>query len=335
MNSPETESNANDSPARLVRLKPRQMIAQAIGFAIGVALLGWCIAVAIEKGDWSKLGGANPWLLAGLIACTVVSLVVNGVIFWLVGRTIKPLRVRDMVLLNLVTAVLNYAPIRAGMIARIAYNLKVDRMTVLQVVAWFGAVMTTMLLAMGAGVGATLLRPQLDAWWALLLVGILALGGLLVAVLVRHPLIVRHGRGIDVMLRKPACLWGALILRLIDIAAFTGRMACAAAILDLALSMSDVLLMAIATIALTLNPLGRVGFREAGVSLVGLLFAESSLTADQAIAQMTQLALVESAGEAIVAIPLGALALLWYHSRWRSSRAGGGADGSASRLPVS
>ena len=71
-----------------MRLKPRQIVLQAIGFAIGVALLTWCIWIAVEKGDWSKLTNAEPMLIAGLIVCSLVSLIVNGVVFQLVGSAI-------------------------------------------------------------------------------------------------------------------------------------------------------------------------------------------------------------------------------------------------------
>jgi hypothetical protein len=56
-----------------------------------------------------------------------------------------------------------------------------------------------------------------------------------------------------------------------------------------------------------------VGYREAGVAFFAQFLGMSGTDFDAA---RSQLALVESAGEAIVAIPLGAMALLWYRSRW-------------------
>jgi hypothetical protein len=123
----------------------------------------------------------------------------------------------------------------------------------------------------------------------------------------------RIGKGMHRMLRQPAALWGAIGLRVVDIAAFTGRMACAAAILELTLSTSDIVLLAVTSLAVSLFPLGRVGYREAGVAFFAQFLGMSGAEFDAA---RNQLALVESAGEAIVAIPLGAMALLWYRSRW-------------------
>jgi hypothetical protein len=154
-------------------------------------------------------------------------------------------------------------------------------------------------------------------------IGQLLLGGLLISAVMGHPLVVRYGKGMDQMLRRPACLWGAIALRLIDVAAFVGRMACAAAILGFDdLAASDIMLLGFAALALSLNPLGRVGFREAAVTFVASRLV-TDLSGTQLEGSMAQLALVESAGEALVAIPLGAVSLLWYRQRWLAAKGNG------------
>jgi hypothetical protein len=287
-----------------------------VGFAIGLALLIWCIRTAVSQGDWQVVGQADPLLVAGLVGCTVVSQFANGALFWLVIRPVQPLRLWDMQFLNLTTGVLNYAPIRAGLIARIAYHIRVDRMPLLRIGAWFLALGYTMALTIGACVAATIVRPQFDLIWAGVLVGLLILGGLLTLAFMSQPLIKQVGRGMDQMLGRPACLWGAIAWRLLDVAAFAGRMACAVAILGLELPPADVLLLAFATLVLSLNPLGRIGFREAGVAIVAQMLVASDLTPDQIAGEMATLALVDSAGEALVIIPFGLMCLLWYRRRW-------------------
>src|SRR5688572_3352180 len=123
-------------------LSPGKMAMQVLGFALGVALLTWCISEAVKGGGegWSKLRNAPGSLVAGLIGCTVVSLAANGALFWIVVRPVHPLRLGHMQLLNLVTSVLNYAPIRAGLIARVAYHLRVDRMSLMLIGGWFAAI---------------------------------------------------------------------------------------------------------------------------------------------------------------------------------------------------
>lgn len=298
---------------------PRRIIAQLIGFTIGIALLVWCINNAIRGGDWSRIAEADPLLVAALLSCSIISLLANGTIFFVTIRPVQPLRWSDLQLVNLTTSILNYAPIRLGLIARIAYHIRVDRVPVLRLGGWFAAVLTTMALCMSAAVVATALRPQFDLIWLALLAGQIILGGLLLQAMMSQSIIVRYGRGMHHMLSHPTALWGAIALRLIDIAAFVCRMACAVAIMKLELSAADIVLLALATLALTMNPLGRFGFREAGVAIVAQRLA-SDVSIEQLEGQMAQLALVESAGEALVFIPLGALALLWYRHRWKHAR---------------
>ncbi|UCD76523.1 MAG: hypothetical protein JSV91_06280 [Phycisphaerales bacterium] len=311
-------------------LSPRKLITQSLGFVIGMALLIWCIVIAVKGGEgedisgWAKIREASPLLVAGLAGCSLISLFVNGVIFWLVILPVKNLGMWRMEWLNLVTGVLNYAPIRAGLLARIAYNLRVDRLSLLQLGGWFLALAFTMVLTLGACILATIVWPDFDLIWVAILLGQLILGGLLAWAVMGHPLIIRHGKGMDQMLRRPVCLWGAIGLRLIDISAYVGRMACAAAILDLSLPFADIMLLGFAALALSLNPLGRIGFREAAVAFVASRLVAPELGGAHLEASMAQLALVESAGEAMLFIPIGAIALLWYRKRWRDAAAANG-----------
>jgi len=308
-----TEEAAEAQPASL--WTPRKLTVQVIGFLIGAALLAWCIHNAVKGGDWSRLWNANPWLIAAIIGCTSVNMVINGTIFWAVIYPVQPLKWKDLQLVNFVTSLLNYAPIRLGLISRVAYHIRVDRMPLLHMGGWFTAFFFTLLLCLGATTVATLLRPSFDWLWWLLLIGQVVLGGLLLQAMMSQRVFIKYGRGMHLMLTHPMALWGTIGLRMIDIAAVTGRMACAVAIMQVGLSGSDVVLLAIAAVALSLNPLGRFGFREAGVAIVA-----ERLTADVSTSiiegHFAQLALIESAGEAIVFIPVGALALIWYRHKW-------------------
>lgn len=308
-------------------LNPRKIAVQIAGFALGLALLIWCIVGAAQEGDWSAVARAPLHLVLGLMVCTIASLAANGAIFWLVIRPVQPLKLHHMLLLNVTTAVLNYAPIRAGLIARVAYHLKVDRMPVMIMGGWFAAIGSTMAITLAAVVVATLLQQYYELSWMtwgamivgqIIVMGFVTMGLIGAAQMFLSPeLVQRAGRGMHRMLREPAPLWGALGLRLIDIGAFMGRMWCAAAIigLDQKLTGTQLALLGVAALVMTLFPLGRVGYREAGVALV----APYLVGIDDIDAAVKQLALLESAGEAIVAIPLGSLALLWYRKRWIAS----------------
>lgn len=294
----------------------RRVVLQLVGFAVGVGLLAWCIMLAVRGEGWSRVARADPWLLAGLAACSLVSLFVNGSIFWVVLRPVRRLPFADLQWINLVVALLNYAPVRLGLIVRVTHHVRVDGLSLLQVGSWLAAVAYTLALALGACIVATVARPAFDAAWGALVAVQILVGGLLTWVLMRHRIVERHGKGLDRMLGRPAVLAGAVALRLVDIAAFVGRMACAAAILELSLAVADTALLGLAAITLSLNPIGRAGFREAAVAFVASRLVATNVSPLQLESDMATLALVESAGEAIVFVPCGAVALLWFKKKW-------------------
>jgi hypothetical protein len=297
-------------------VSPRKLLMQALFWVIGLGLLAWIIVRAMETGDWSKLASADPLLIVMLLGCTVISALLNGTAFWIAIQSVRRVRWHDMQLLNLVGNMLNYAPIRLGAIARIIYHHRVDRLGLLQIGAWFAIIAYILALGVGSCLLATLIYDQFDVIWVMLVLGQVVLGALATQVVVGHPLIVKHGRGIDRMARDHRALWGLVILRLADIAAFTGRMAAALMILDIHLPLAHIVVLGVVALASSLIPFGRVGFREFCVAIVA---ARLGTTADDVAVPWEQLALVESAGEALVFLPLGILAMLWYRKRWREA----------------
>ncbi len=294
------------------------MLLQLAGFSVGIALLVWVIQNAAANGQWEKVFHTDPKLFVALISFSLASSFLNGSTFWITVQPIKRLQFWHMQWLNLAGNMLNYAPIRLGAISRVLYHVHVDRLTLLQITAWFGMILYILMLGVGSCVLATLARPSIDWIWAAMVVGQMILGGLFTRFFVGHPLIVKHGRGIDRMLSEHRPLWGAMILRLADIGAFTGRMAVALMILDITLPYSNIIILALVAFLAQLIPFGRLGFREFCVAVAATRLGEYSGAISENV-PWEQLALIESAGEAIVFIPGGALALLWYRKRWRES----------------
>jgi hypothetical protein len=307
-----TDGNANETGM----LSPAKIAVQLLGFAIGLALLAWCIKGAIEKGGWDKLAHASPALVAAMLGCTLLSAFINGSTFWITVQALKPVRFWDMQRLNLVANMLNYAPIRLGAIARVLYHLRVDRLGLLQIGGWFAFIGYALALGVGSCLLATLARDRIDWIWALLVLGQMVLGGLLIRVFVGNRLLARYGQGVERILADRRALWGALGLRLVDLAAYSGRMAIAMSILGIVLPTSHVIILALVALTASLIPFGRLGFREFCVAVAA---QRLSLLASEVESNMQQLALVESAGEALIFIPLGAIALLWYRRRWRGA----------------
>ena len=298
-------------------LAPRRLAVQIAGFVAGAAMLVWIIHKAIGEGEWDRVLHAAPPLVAGLIACTLISAAANGTIFFVTIRPIQRIGFWDLQRLNVVATLLNYAPIRLGAVARVLYHLRVDRLGLLQIGAWFSLVGGVMILGVASCGLATIVRPEVDWLWALLVAGQLLLGGGAIRILGSLPLVARHGRGIDTMTIDRWSVWGAIALRAIDLAAFAGRMALAAAILQIHLEARHVVLLALVAMTASLIPFGRVGFREFCVAMaaerLGMLVGDVE-------ANMNQLALIESAGEVMVFIPLGLLGLGWFRKRWRKGQ---------------
>jgi hypothetical protein len=143
-------------------------------------------------------------------------------------------------------------------------------------------------------------------------------GGYALRFIASIPLIARHARGLDRVALDRRGVWGAIVLRALDLGAYVGRMGAAMAILGMHLPWNHVVVLAMIALASSLMPVGRVGVREFCVAA-----AAARLNMSVAIDQSAwdQLALLESAGEALVFIPLGALALPWFRSRWRHAAA--------------
>ena len=295
---------------------PGKLLMQLAGFAVGAALLAWIIFGAIGEGDWSRLVHADPMLLAALLACTLVSAGLNGASFWVTVGPIRRIPFADMQRINLVANMLNYAPVRLGAIARVLYHVRVDGLSLLQIGAWFSLLGYVMVLGIASCVVATLVRFQVDWIWGLLVGAQMMLGILTIRVFSGVPLIVKHGRGLDRIIGDRGVMWSAAGLRIADLAAYTVRMAAAAAILDIELTLSQIVVLAIVALSASLIPFGRVGFREFCVAAVAHRLHMLGSDVD---ANMNQLALVESAGEALVFLPLGIVLLPWFRRRWRNS----------------
>jgi hypothetical protein len=301
-----------------------KLIVHLLGFAVGASLLGWCVYVAVNQGDWTRLANASPVAIVLLIASSLVSQLANGTTFWVTIRPVRRLTWPDMMMLNMLANLLNYAPLRLGALARVAYHLRVDRLPLLTIGAWFTCIAWFLVMGVGACAAATIARPHLDWLWALLLIGQMALFGALTRAFAGYHIVARIGYGAPQILTSPAALWGGLALRVVDIAAYVGRMTAAMMIVDIAMPATHVVLLALVAIIANLIPFGRLGFREMAVTIAALRLSEMGMDASGMeefggdSGMWAQLALIESAGEAIVAVPAGLAAVHWFRKRWRN-----------------
>lgn len=292
------------------------MLINIIGFVLGAGLLAWCIKTAVAGGDWSRIANADPWLVAGLAAASLLSQAASITIFWLTIRPVRRLGIGSLTAVNLFASMLNYAPVRIGLVARVAWHLKVDRLGILVIGAWFLAMGFTLAGAVASAGAASWLDPSFGVrWWAVLGASLIVVG-MLIRAATQWPVLRRMGTGLDVMVGDPLALWGAMVLRLVDLIAYAVRMWLAIRILGLSFTPDQVMLLAIVALVIGMNPLGRVGFREVAVAWLASQLAAGDTAAVEST--FAQLALVESAGEVIVVLPLGVLASLWMWRRWRA-----------------
>ncbi len=303
------------SPEARALFSTRKLLIQLVGFIVGISLLIWIVRNAIREGHWDRIVNADPLLIVALVGCTLVSILFNGASFWVTIRPIQPIAFWDLQRINVLANALNYAPVRLGAIARVLYHVRVDGLSLLQIGAWFSLLAYVLVLGIASCIVATIVRFQVDWIWFGLVAAQMVLGAMVTRVIAGQPIIVRYGRGLDRMVSDARSLWGAVALRCADLTAFTGRMAAAAAILEIDLAAGQIVVLAMVALAASLIPFGRLGFKEALVAAAGYRL---NMLASDVEANMSQLALVESAGELLVYLPAGLVVLPWFRRRWRA-----------------
>jgi hypothetical protein len=300
----------------------RDAIFQTTGFALGVLFLVWCGKRAFGGGGLEhvtdRLQAAPRWIIAVALLVTLISLVANGVIFWCTIRPVRPLRFVDVQAVNLLAGFLNYAPFRIGLLARIAFHWRVDGIGPAIMSAWIAAVLLSVCVAFVAVALAMPLAPQIGlAGTFLVIVVTCILATWLIRRLTGVEWVRTKVRGAAPMLREVPSFGLAVAMRVTDIIAWTVRMVCVAAILEAPLTTSQAALLGLAAFALALNPLGRFGFREAGVAWIASSLFHGTMSQEELTTTFAQIAVVESAAEAALTIPLGAIAALWCWRRYR------------------
>ena len=298
----------------------RKIILQVAGFTLGVALIAWCVwGAAKDPEGWQRLREASSASLIGLLLCSLGSIIISGLTFWIAARPVQTLGVQDQQWINALACMLNYAPVRLGMFVRAAYAIKVDHLRAVQLVAWFASVAFTFVVALAAITAGTLAWIQFGAWTFFpTLIIIAMLGGFSGRWCATLSMVQKRAQGLERLITNPTALWGSIALHILDLFFATGRVLLAIQILDLPLNLAQTCLISMASFAASLNPLGRLGFREAAVALTAGALSIGGLAGMEN--KFQTLAVIESAGEALVAIPVGMLALYPIWKRFKLSK---------------
>jgi multidrug efflux pump subunit AcrB len=127
-------------------------------------------------------------------------------------------------------------------------------------------------------------------------------------------------KGGERALNDPRALASGLAFRTVDVAMWSLRMWAAAKIVGVSLNPAQAALLAGVAILGAGNPLGRIGWREAFVAVVAPYIITGTSSPEELDTLTSQLALLESASEAILTIPLGILGSIW--CAWAIRKAG-------------
>ena len=244
---------------------------------------------------------------------------ISGLTFWIAARPVQKLGVQDQQWINALASMLNYAPVRLGMFVRAAYAIKVDHLRAVELVAWFASVAFTFVVALLAITAGTLAWIQFGAWTFFPTLIIVAMrGGFSGRWCATLSMVQKRAQGLERLITNPIALWGSIALHILDLFFATGRVLLSIQILGLQLNLAQACLISMASFAASLNPLGRLGFREAAVAFTAGALSIGGLAGMEN--KFQTLAVIESAGEALVAIPVGMLALYPIWKRFQLSK---------------
>ena len=308
------------APSPPPRPSKARVAVQVVGFAVGCLLVAWCAQRAFAQGGdgLAKLREADPALVMTLLVATLVSIICSGYTFLAMARPLRRFSAVEMQAVNLMASLFNYAPVRLGLALRCAFHWRVDRMGATDIGAWIAGVAIVTLGALGSALAAGLLQlplgrsaPALDWLWFTVYGACLVLGSLLTLWVGRNALLKRFLKGGERVLSSPRALAESLAFRSVDLAMWSLRMWAAAKIVGVELGPAQAALLAAVAILGAGNPLGRIGWREALVALVAPLVIGGGASPEELDSLTSQMALLESAGEAVLTIPLGVLGAAW------------------------
>jgi len=307
----------------------RSVALRAVAFAMAAALLGASIWYALGEGDFGRLLAAGAGDVSLLLALTLGSAIVllSG-LFWLASRPFadpaRPLSWWEMQPITAASTLLNYTPLKVGLIGRIAYLRQYHG------IGYLASGLSHSLLAATVGASLVLLavltawRSHLDAvWWLGLLLGCAAAGGLIsVAV---HALI--PSRLVEVAQRSSLgrswmrrtlqfSVWCAVSCALVLLGAL--RWCTAFRIYGEPISLREGLLISIVhLLSAALGPANGLGLRE---WIVGLAAGSGFLgiAAVRGLEVGVAVSIIDRAAEVLVVVPTGLLGIAWLAHRRRT-----------------
>jgi len=292
-----------------------------IGFIVGLLLfIAAIFALLTGEEDlrqaWRSMRAAPYWLVALVVGLPVANLVGVSMSFWLISRRYGKVGPGEMNALVATAWLLNYLPMKPGLIGRLAYHKKInniryrDSARVLVWAASFTAISTLVMFALAAlvkaaGVHVSILLAPLP---------VIALGTL-IAVRAEH----RRAAHAEARPRRghaPVCLGSALVFRYIDMLIWAARYWASFKLVGVDIDPSGAAILAvISQVTLAIPVAGNgLGVREWGIGVaaqwLGFSVRAVGLAAD----------VINRAAELVVSIPLGLAGWIFITIRLRRNR---------------
>ena len=354
---PNSKSNSDPSSAiesiadQATRSSPNKkrwlLLVQILGFAIGIALLGWAVREAMNEQNQQQLArlkDATPIELLTLMALPTISVGLNGLIFWIMLNPIHKIRATDVIATNAIATFLAYLPFKLSVVSRFVIHNRRDKVPIFTIGAW---IICEAILMLAVFVPLTLIslwQQQLNAiWWISVLVSIPVLtivgsklsmllsgesgrsriaragmGSASWSKLINSTAFIRVQSGIEMLANTRGAL-GVVSMRILDVAAFAIRFYFAALVLDLPISIQDsILLGATYFMVGAASPFGMLGTREAATIAMASMVGISSAAITQDHSGQVPIAatvLFVTAAEALVNLACAGFGIAWLRAR--------------------
>ncbi len=309
---------------------------QIVGFGVCVGIVAWLVRVATTGAQaeaLKELKSISAGEIATLIGLSVLTLALNGLLFWIACRPARwagRMTLAGIAATNALATMLAYLPFKISAAARMTVHLRRDRISVAQMFAWWGCFFAAMGGTIGPMALASVWRGGMDSgWWLACSGGMLAcfaaslvmarffaaerghqwLGRMAGAGPWRRVLTPVRVEELHESFAMIACarwLAAAYAVRVVDMAAQALRFRSASEAVGDAMSMGDAVVVAAGYYGmLVLSPFGALGSREAGAVGAGALVEGS---ASETLAATT---LVVTGAEAATLLVLGLASLAW------------------------
>lgn len=319
MRMPEIEPSIPEEPipVEVAELRhrvftPRRIAMQAIGVLVGMGLLVWVGSMVLSPENRERLRALEappaPWVCALLVA-SVLSVVINGTVFWAAALPIRRLRLRDVVGVNALATMLSPLPFKLGFLSRAIIHMRRDGMHLRELVPWFaGVAAVTLCVIVPVGV-AGIWRREVDAVWLLIVAaGPPACAGLGIfasRLAATRPWLAKLSLGSWRVARHPGIVYAQVALRFADLTMQSVRFYAAARVAGVPLDVSHAALLGTSYLLLTaIAPAGTLGFAEMGTAGIATLAGSDTAT-------VGLIALVVTISQFSAATVLSAIAGTW------------------------